>query len=71
MLFDHAEDMKMNWPECVGKKAEEAHEMVSKECPDVRIQVLTEHSPATMDYRLDRVRIITDSNGTVLAARRG
>lgn len=33
---------KHSWPECVGKKAEEAHEMVSKECPDVRIQVLTE-----------------------------
>ena len=33
---------KRSWPECVGKKAEEAREMVSKECPDVRIQVLTE-----------------------------
>ena len=65
------DNMKMTWPECVGKTVEEARAMVMKEFPDVHIQVLGPNQPATMDYCIDRVRIVTNHKGTVFAVRRG
>ena len=64
-------DMKMEWPEVKGMEVEAARELILKECPDVRIQVLGEFQPATMDYRLDRVRIIKSNTEHVICARRG
>lgn len=34
----------------------------------LQIQVLQQGSPATMDFRTDRVRIIVDSEGRVVGA---
>jgi len=56
---------KEQWPELVGKTSAEAEEAVKHDRPDVTIEVLKETSPATMDYRVDRVRIITDDAGVV------
>ncbi|CBK22326.2 uncharacterized protein [Blastocystis hominis] len=71
MFVNPPDDMKMHWPELQGKDVEEARKVIQEECPDVHIQVLGATSPATMDYRLDRVRIIKDENNKVMMANRG
>ncbi|CAD8090651.1 unnamed protein product [Paramecium sonneborni] len=44
---------KQQWPECVGKTAEKL------------MQLLPYNSMVTMDYRMDRVRVLHDGNGVV------
>jgi len=62
---------KCQWPELVGKTADEAKEIVQNERPDVQIEVLGKMSPCTMDYREDRVRIVVDDNKVCMAPRTG
>ena len=64
-------DMKMNWPELVGKDVEEARATILREFPDVTIQLLGKNSVATMDFRIDRVRIVHDRSNKVICAARG
>lgn len=58
-------DKKTQWPELVGKTADEAKEAVKADRPDCNVQVLGELSPCTMDYREDRVRIFVKADNTV------
>jgi len=34
--------------------------------PELRVFVITERTPVTMDYRLDRVRVVVDDDGVVV-----
>jgi len=43
------------WPELIGKPVEEARAVITKERPDVHIEVLAEGSPCTFDYCATRV----------------
>merc|ERR1712012_516879 len=57
---------EQSWPDLVGKTPEEAEAQIKKDRPDVKIQILGHMDPATMDYRLDRVRIIIGEDGKVM-----
>jgi len=52
------------WPEYVGIKGDVAKEILSMDT-GLLVQVISEGSFVTMDYRLDRVRIYVDKEGTV------
>jgi len=56
---------KEQWPELVGKTSAEAEEAVKHDRPDVKVEILKDNSPTTMDYRVDRVRIFTNDAGVV------
>ncbi|OMO75070.1 Proteinase inhibitor I13, potato inhibitor I [Corchorus olitorius] len=51
------DEKKSSWPELVGENAETAKATILKERPDLDVVVLPENSPATMDYRFNRVRL--------------
>eukprot|EP00850_Spirogloea_muscicola_P021301 SM000243S08602 [mRNA] locus=s243:113537:116004:- [translate_table: standard] len=62
--------MKDQWPELVGKPAEEARAAILRESVQLglalmEVQVLPENSPVTRDYRPQRVRIFANAAGTV------
>lgn len=48
---------KIEWPELVGKTADEAKAAVEKEAPGFTIQVIGHDMMATADYRCERIRI--------------
>jgi len=56
------------WPELIGKPVEEARAVITKERPDVHIEVLAEGSPCTFDYCATRCRVFVDSKNKVTAA---
>eukprot|EP00850_Spirogloea_muscicola_P010835 SM000065S20184 [mRNA] locus=s65:126519:129019:- [translate_table: standard] len=61
--------MKDQWPELVGKPAEEARATILRESVQLGlalmdVQVLPENSPVTRDYRPQRVRIFANAAGT-------
>lgn len=58
-------EKKTSWPELVGLPSEEAHRKIKEEMPDANVQVIPSNHVITMDFRLDRVRIFTDSAGKV------
>ncbi|CAD8070758.1 unnamed protein product [Paramecium sonneborni] len=59
---------KQSWPECVGKTAEEAKQIILGDNAHLDVQLLPEDSIVTMDYRMDRVRVFHDENGIVKQA---
>jgi len=68
-LSDASRD-KFSWPELVGESKENARAAIHRQRPNLRIQILRENQPATMDYRLDRVRIFINGAGRVVMAPR-
>ncbi|KAK2143068.1 hypothetical protein LSH36_881g03000 [Paralvinella palmiformis] len=61
-----ADEVKTKWPELVGKDGNEAKEIIEKERPDLKqVHIIPINSPVTMDFRQDRVRIVTNQDGTV------
>ncbi|KAF5821997.1 putative proteinase inhibitor I13, potato inhibitor I [Helianthus annuus] len=57
---------KSSWPELVGEKGVVAAAIIEKENPLVNAIILPENSPATLDYRTDRVRVWVNSEGVVI-----
>ena len=56
---------KNSWPEVVGKSAEEAKALIEATRPGLKVDILEAGSMMTMDYRLDRVRVIVNQEGKV------
>merc|ERR1712043_20229 len=54
------EPEKMEWPEVVGMTADEAKEIILRECGGCTVEVIPKDAMVTMDYRTDRVRIRVD-----------
>lgn len=54
------------WPELVGRTADEAVAAIRRTNPDIaQVPVLADGSLVTMDFREDRVRVFTDAAGHV------
>mmetsp|Transcript_616 Transcript_616/g.822 ORF Transcript_616/g.822 Transcript_616/m.822 type:complete len:106 (-) Transcript_616:126-443(-) len=55
------------WKRCVGMTGEECQEYIKRTVPDLedRVYIIGHDQMATMDYRLDRVRIFVNENGVV------
>uniref|UniRef100_A0A7S2R9S2 Subtilisin inhibitor domain-containing protein n=1 Tax=Rhizochromulina marina TaxID=1034831 RepID=A0A7S2R9S2_9STRA len=51
------------WKHFVGLPAEEVKAKIMAEDGSLHVQIVQENSPVTMDYRLDRVRLVVDKNG--------
>eukprot|EP00500_Bicosoecida_sp_ms1_P000609 CAMPEP_0203815432 /NCGR_PEP_ID=MMETSP0115-20131106/11117_1 /ASSEMBLY_ACC=CAM_ASM_000227 /TAXON_ID=33651 /ORGANISM="Bicosoecid sp, Strain ms1" /LENGTH=142 /DNA_ID=CAMNT_0050724329 /DNA_START=60 /DNA_END=489 /DNA_ORIENTATION=+ len=65
--------LKTSWPELVGAEGEDAVKTILSERPDLKpanVATLPQDAMVTMDYRVDRVRVFVNTDGTV-AARRG
>ncbi|KAK3121032.1 hypothetical protein QOZ80_8BG0645010 [Eleusine coracana subsp. coracana] len=58
--LDHAGG-KSSWPEVVGMSVKEAKEVILKEMPDAKIEVLTPGEGMTKDFQPNRVRILIDT----------
>ncbi|XP_047311225.1 subtilisin inhibitor CLSI-I-like [Impatiens glandulifera] len=56
---------KTSWPEVVGLTADEAEKKIKEDMPTAHTFVLPQGSPFTLDYRIERVRILVDSTGKV------
>jgi hypothetical protein len=62
-------DTKRRWPELVGKPGSDAEETIKSERPDLNeITLLPEHSPFTLDYKEDRVRVFVDDENNIVSA---
>ncbi|MBA0560333.1 hypothetical protein Golob_017237 [Gossypium lobatum] len=59
---------KKSWPELVGTNGESAKETIERENRNVKAVVLLDGSPATMDFRSNRVQVWVDGNGLVVRA---
>ncbi|CAI9098281.1 OLC1v1034902C1 [Oldenlandia corymbosa var. corymbosa] len=59
---------KKTWPELVGLTSEEAERRIKEEKPGANVQIVPEGCFVTMDYRTNRVRIFTGSDGKVVRA---
>ncbi|KAM7433964.1 hypothetical protein ABFA07_015849 [Porites harrisoni] len=57
---------KKEWPELVGKGAEEATMIIDKEHPGLKIQIIPENSVVKQNFDERRVRIIVDRKQTVI-----
>jgi hypothetical protein len=58
---------KESWPELVGKTGADAEKAVKAERPELNVQVMSENSPCTRDYRPDRVRIFVNAENHVVS----
>ncbi|MFD3806941.1 serine protease inhibitor [Streptomyces sp. NPDC058611] len=59
------------WPELVGRTADEAVAVIRRTNPDiVQVPVVADGSLVTMDFREDRVRVFTDADDRVTRAPR-
>ena len=57
---------KTKWPELVGKASEEAKAIIEQETNGkIQVFIVPPNSMVTMDYRLDRVRIMEDADHKV------
>ncbi|XVF83178.1 hypothetical protein PTKIN_Ptkin16aG0113000 [Pterospermum kingtungense] len=56
---------KSSWPELVGKKGEDAVEIIEKENPHVNAVIVLEGSVVTADFLCTRVRVWVDTYGVV------
>eukprot|EP00041_Stephanoeca_diplocostata_P006948 m.96108 g.96108 ORF g.96108 m.96108 type:complete len:181 (+) comp16636_c0_seq2:201-743(+) len=57
---------KKEWPELVGVNGKQAAQTIRDERPDLtRVEVVPADSMMTMDFRLDRVRVMVDEKGVV------
>ncbi|WOG94273.1 hypothetical protein DCAR_0313566 [Daucus carota subsp. sativus] len=61
---------KSSWPELVGKKGHIAAKKVEQENPNVHAIIMHQGSPATQDFRCDRVRIVVNNQGIVVSTPR-
>lgn len=61
---------KEEWPELVGRPGTEAEKLIHEDDPSLTVQVLPENSMVTMDYRMDRVRVFVDDEGSVAGVPR-
>ncbi|KAL9973933.1 hypothetical protein ACROYT_G020454 [Oculina patagonica] len=57
---------KTEWPELVGKDAEEATMIIDKECPGLKIQIIPENSFVIQNLEEKRVRIFVSREQTVV-----
>ncbi|WP_143196900.1 serine protease inhibitor [Streptomyces sp. CB00455] len=64
-------EAKNEWPELMGKPAEEAREQIRAEFPEVSVHVVPEGSMVTMDFNEQRVRLFVKDGKVVLEPRRG
>jgi len=55
---------KSEWPELVGAPDDEAVDAIQKSRPDLTVVKMPTDAMMTMDYRLDRVRVLVE-NGVV------
>mmetsp|Transcript_284 Transcript_284/g.864 ORF Transcript_284/g.864 Transcript_284/m.864 type:complete len:139 (+) Transcript_284:184-600(+) len=51
---------------CVGLTGDQCRARIESAHPELRVFVITERTPVTMDYRLDRVRVVVDDDGVVV-----
>lgn len=72
-IHQEAQPAKMAWPELVGVPGEQAKAALQAELPGARILLVPVHSMMTMDFSLDRVRIIIsrDTGRVATIPRRG
>ncbi|CAF3056747.1 unnamed protein product, partial [Rotaria sp. Silwood2] len=59
---------KSLWPELVGKKGEEAVQIIKKETGFKNVEIIKEGTPVTLDYRTNRVRVHVNKEGIVATA---
>lgn len=57
---------KTEWPELVGKDAEEATTVIDKEHPGLKIQIIPENSFVVKNLEEKRVRIFVNREQTVV-----
>lgn len=57
---------KSSWPELVGVLATLAANQISRDRPDVAVEVLPPGAPLTPDYNAERVRVFMDNNAVVI-----
>ncbi|CAF1550563.1 unnamed protein product [Rotaria sordida] len=57
-----------SWPNLVGMPVNEAVAAIKSENPSLNVIPVAEHSPVTMDLRMDRVRVFFDANNQVSSA---
>ncbi|XP_020618902.1 subtilisin inhibitor-like [Orbicella faveolata] len=58
--------LKTEWPELVGKDAEEATTVIDKEHPGLKIQIIPENSFVIKNLEEKRVRIFVDREQMVV-----
>jgi hypothetical protein len=58
-------EAKTQWPELIGKTADEAKVILQQEAPGFHIQVLGADMMATMDWNCRRIRVWLDDTGKV------
>ncbi|MFD3720760.1 serine protease inhibitor [Streptomyces sp. NPDC058674] len=63
-------NMTVEWPELVGRTADEAVAAIRSACPDAEVPVVAEGCMVTMDFREDRVRVFVDADGRVVRTPR-
>jgi len=56
---------KVEWPELVGKTADEAKQVLEREATGRRVAVLSHGMCITADYRTDRIQVWLNADGTV------
>ena len=59
---------KEAWPELVGKKGEEAAEVIESENKYVKALIILEGTPTTKEINCNRVRVWVDACGYVVTA---
>ncbi|XP_015760779.1 PREDICTED: subtilisin inhibitor-like isoform X2 [Acropora digitifera] len=57
---------KEEWPELVGKNAEEATTIIDKEQPGLKIQIIPQNSFVVKNFEEKRVRLFVDKEQTVV-----
>ncbi|XVF42740.1 hypothetical protein PTKIN_Ptkin01aG0388200 [Pterospermum kingtungense] len=56
---------KLSWPELVGEKGKVAVKIIEKENPNVQAILLSENSPAILNFVPTRVRVVVNEKGVV------
>ncbi|WP_327257286.1 serine protease inhibitor [Streptomyces sp. NBC_01244] len=62
---------KSEWPELMGKPAEEARRQIRAEFQEIAVHVVPEGSMVTMDFNEQRVRLFVKDDKVVREPRRG
>lgn len=61
-------EAKGPWPALIGKTSEEAKRYLESSFPELSVIVVKDGSMMTMDYRIERVRIMVNDEGIVTKA---
>ncbi|MFF1410659.1 serine protease inhibitor [Streptomyces sp. NPDC058289] len=64
-------EAKSEWPELMGKPAEEAREQIAAEFPEIAVHVVPDGSMVTMDFNEQRVRLFVKDGKVVREPKRG